>query len=62
MTAYQRFGTFDVACQAYDYTTVRYLPNTDPRSQDWATSKGIGTPKNDAGKLVWQVADGSAAN
>ena len=61
-TPYQRYGTFDVACQPYDYTTVRYLPNTDPRTQGWATSKGIGTAQNDAGKLVWQVNDGSGSD
>ncbi len=50
-----------MACQAYDYTTVRYLPNTDPRSQDWSNIDGIGTKQNDGGKLVWQVADGGTS-
>lgn len=57
--AHERFGIFEIPCQPYDYTTVRYIPNTDPRTQGWATSKGIGTPQNDAGKLVWQVNDAS---
>ncbi len=54
-------GVFEVPCQAYDYTTVRYLPNTDPRTQDWSNINGIGTKQNDGGKLVWQVADGGTS-
>lgn len=61
MTKYTRFGTFNVACQAYDYTTVRYIPNTDPRSQDWSNINGIGTKQKDGSKLVWQVADGGTS-
>jgi hypothetical protein len=61
MAKYTRLGTFDVACQEYDYTTVRYLPNTDPRTQDWSNINGIGTKQNDGGKLVWQVNDGGTS-
>lgn len=32
-TAYQRFGTFEIPCKPYDYTTVRYIPNTNPTTQ-----------------------------
>ncbi len=32
-TAYQRFGTFEIACQPYDKTTVTYVPNTSPVTQ-----------------------------
>jgi hypothetical protein len=61
MAAYQRFGTFDVACQTYDPTSVRYIPNTHPTSQSWSWWDGIGTAQNDAGKLVWQVNDGTTS-
>lgn len=45
-------------CQAYSDTTIRYIPNTDPRTQGWLNINGIGTAQTDNGKSVWQVNDG----
>jgi hypothetical protein len=61
-TPYQRFGTFEIACQPYDKTSVTYVPNTSPLTQGWSNVNGIGTAQNDAGKLVWQVNDAGTSN
>lgn len=57
MVPYQRFGIFEVPCQPYDYTTVRYIPNTNPTTQGWSIMGLSGTAINDGGKLVWQTND-----
>lgn len=44
-------------CQPYDYTSVRYIPNTNPTTQGWSVMGLAGTAVNDGGKLVWQTND-----
>lgn len=47
-------------CAPFTTSTVKYTPNTDPRTQGWLNIDGIGGDYMDAGKPVWQVNDASS--